>query len=119
MSRARRRPSWFGLKSVSRAKHGVARRSVLEQAEVVEAEGAGRRQLRADPLHREHRRRREIAWRRVPERQRLGHTLRKYPYLRRRDQRERGGGSEGVAERAIRLLEGQGYGVVAAPVIEE
>ena len=26
---------------------------------------------------------------------------------------------EGEAERAVRLLEGQGYGVVAAPVIEE
>jgi prephenate dehydrogenase len=38
---------------------------------------------------------------------------------------ERGGtltmlvSGEGEAERAVRLLEGQGYGVVAAPVIEE
>ena len=38
---------------------------------------------------------------------------------------ERGGtltvlvSGEGEAERAVRLLEGQGYGVVAAPVIDE
>jgi hypothetical protein len=38
---------------------------------------------------------------------------------------ERGGtltvlvSGEGEAERALRLLEGQGYGVVAAPVIDE
>jgi len=46
---AHRRGPCFGLQSVSRAKHGAALRSVLEQAQVAEAKGTRGWDLQEDP----------------------------------------------------------------------